>query len=236
MKIKKITYLRKKVLEIVLFITSFISIYTILIIGLQIPFLIPSPFNSIITSNLNNIMINLSYSYIAGVFFYLLTVYLPINKRKKEAIPGMKIIIDEIDRIVFEIFMEFSREQKYDIKSIYTDPCLCKNILTSKNWNDSSPFLLDTYKVKITYLKYLHSKHKEIVIAIDKLMMYYKEFLTGDQLSLCEKIRGSMLISQLDFCVNVPLIQMAEDGKEYYTNLIIKELKQIDELKQAIHS
>ena len=87
--------------------------------------------------NLNQLFINLTYSFLAGYVFYLLTIYFPQRKEKKRIQPVIRQKVLTIRKAISDILLEFSRDT--DIKKDFLETDNAKIILMSKNWTDTIP-------------------------------------------------------------------------------------------------
>ncbi len=71
--------------DIVIIAILILSVYVILVIGLDIDYLKKGvSITTEATNNLNSVLLNLSYSYAAGVFVYILTAMRPYYKRRRK--------------------------------------------------------------------------------------------------------------------------------------------------------
>ncbi len=102
-KYRKTCRLDDRKLNILLLVLVLISCWIITIVGLDLPFKITIPFNLFEAEKINGILINLSYSYLAGCIFYFFTSYLPKRNAMNDIIAGMKVRMGTIDRIIHDL-------------------------------------------------------------------------------------------------------------------------------------
>lgn len=221
--------------SIICTILALFSLWIILIVGLNLPYLVPSVFDNETNSYVNIILLNLSYSYVAGCIFYFFTSYLPNLIKMSKIMGGIKIKIGEIDRIMHEMFYAFNRGnvESYEMDAICKNKEVCIDVLMSKDWN--SIIVESIYLNRTTsYLSRISYKHKELKEAVTSLIDTYKEYFTADQLSMCEEIRGSSLMYRFELfsSLNVKydpkaIMETSED--------IYEELHKILKLKTSIN-
>ena len=72
----------KRFINITISVITLLALIIILVIGLDIQSLKLGSFTN--AQNINSILINLSYSYIAGAFFYFLVTTIPFYLRKRK--------------------------------------------------------------------------------------------------------------------------------------------------------
>lgn len=225
----------KNCTSIICIVLALFSLWVIIVVGLNLPYLIPSIFDSDININLNTIFLNLSYSYIAGCIFYFFTSYLPNLIRMKKIKSGIKIKIGEMDRAIQDMFYAFNRgnAENFAMDVICKNKEICIKVLMSKDWNSIIEEEAKYFHYTTTYLSRICNKHKELKKAINCLIDTYKEYLSAEQLTMCEEIRGAFLMYrfELDSSFNVKYSQRAM--KETSEN-IYEELQKILKFKKSI--
>lgn len=103
--------------------------------------------------NLNQLFINLTYSFLAGYVFYLLTIYFPQIKEKKRIQPVIQQKVLDIRKAISDVLLEFSRDT--DIKKDFLEIENAKIVLMSKNWTDKMPMFMRLYNAHISYLAFI---------------------------------------------------------------------------------
>ena len=211
------------------------SFWVIFVVGLDLSYLIPSIFSDEINRGLNIILLNLSYSYVAGCIFYLFTSHIPKIIQMRIIISGIKVKIGEIDRVVNYLFYAFNRGNAKieEIDAICKNKEVCTKVLISKDWNSIIEEERKYFNHTITYLSWVCQKHIELKQALTGLIDTYKEYLTAEQLSICEKIRGSFLMYKCEMDISGNVIYSQEAIKATSED-IHEELQKILKLKLSI--
>lgn len=182
---------------------AILCLYAILQIKLGLAFYFGSSEDA---ESWNQIIEGLSYSYLAGYFFYLLTVRLPYwemkikvreaLKRKAEKIdsnyqeclisvlpPGSQVTFEMKEEIVVAIFKEFS----------YLGKCR-----------------LSSLGVEATAIEYIKAKHEENQ-RLATTLLEYKPWLSADAISQIEEIRNSDLSSIVIALTNPKLAKILDN-------------------------
>lgn len=207
----------------ILFWTTFaLSFWIIFALGLNILPLINCSFNESFILNINSVLLNLSYSYIAGCIFYFLSVVLPRYKEQKQINPAIKIKIKNIERYVFDILIEFARETNYSIN--ISDIDSCSKALNSKRWTDNVPYLKKLYNINEDYLWLINNKRIAISNEINEIIIGYKSYLTSEQLVTLEKIRNAEIFRFVTFWMNIENKNLDDPGGMAYATKIFCDL------------
>jgi len=98
--------------NIILVILNLIGCYIILAVGLQVLPKIPVSWSAFLISNLNSVLLSLSYSFIAATIFYLLINYLPRIEKKKKFQPVVKRDIKKIHSLFLNMINAMESESK----------------------------------------------------------------------------------------------------------------------------
>lgn len=142
----------------------------------------------------NSIIEGLSYSYIAAYLFYVLTSFLPINRRKRKLKP---IIRNKVQRIgsknIRNILLEFARET--ELESNYRDTVHTREILQSKNWDEEVPLIKKFRGIPTTYFRYTAFECQEIRERVADIINRYKNEMTDDEFVILEDFSESSFIS-----------------------------------------
>lgn len=161
------------------------------------------------TKSVNDVLLNLSYSYIAALVFYELTTRLTAYRRKKKLLPVMQKRVEQIGRSgIYYILLEFARKSgfKADYKSSYNTA----KILESKQLFEEMPFFYEAYGVKKTYLAHVMDEGLKIKEMVSNLLVKYKDEMTVEQILLLEDIPDMYIFRLVDiFCSCLP----AKDDK-----------------------
>lgn len=231
-------------LDIVLVVLFFLSVYAIIVIGLELPSKISVPYGIVDANKLNVILINLSYSYLAGCIFYFFTSYLPKYKSKKDIVAGIKVRMGAIDRVIFDLIYILSYKNDV-VKKTYSATMNC--ILSSEeqfvsfcksfDWNAYTKYhevLSDGTKQK--YLWVIKEQHLRLQQAMTNFITTYKEYLTAEQLSKCEGIRASFLMYRLSMTPSANNYVYSQKAMEETAKDIYSEFMEIWSLKRSIDS
>lgn len=177
-------------IKILLWILTISSAYAIGAIGLQC---LPSIGTSSNYENINAVLLNLSYSYIAGCIFYIFTSYLPHFIKAQKFKP---IILNKcsIIRGRIEDSMKCVLPMTQWNNLTITEDILAK---TFSSVSIFSPSAYSIAKQNATILEHLKGQRKEIKQLILDILEY-KEYLSIDEVAKVESIRESDYFSLLN--------------------------------------
>lgn len=210
-----------------------LSLWPILAIGLGWIGLIKCHYDYVAINKLNTVILNLSYSYIAGCIFYYLSVKFPDYKDKKEIKPAIKLKTDNIRRCLNDILLEFSRNT--NLNYTFDDLEKCKEIMISREWNDTVQMISQVNGVNISYLKLCLLQNKEITKEIESLIIAYKSYLNTEQLLLLEKIRNCSFFNKITFYSSFLKIDITDQkAKEDIANDFCTLIKLYNELEKLL--
>lgn len=220
--------------DLLFVIVLVLCLWPILSIGLGLIPLIKCNFNSVTIDKFNTVILNLSYSYIAGCIFYYLSVVFPGYKNKKEIKPAVKLKISNIKSQLSGILLEFSRNTGLN-HNAFNDLKICKNIMMSKEWNDIVQMLLQNNRVTVSYLKLCLLQKIEILKEIESLIIGYKSFLNTEQLLLLEQIRNCSFFSQISFLSSFLVIDITDqNAKEFLADDFCKLIELYNKLERTV--
>lgn len=177
-----------------LIILAILCLFLIVIIGLEVKSFWTEIDDSNLAENVNEVLLNLSYSYITGFLVFFLTVLLPhLNKQKK-----IKPAIDDKLRAIKD-------KLENSVKCIY--PVEDRNNLSLSKESFVNKFITtqiaDKFKVRtrvtaldVTIFDYLNKERKDINGVISELIEY-REYLSSNSLLFLESIRNSNYFSFL---------------------------------------
>ena len=171
---------------------AIVSIFLILIIGLEAKFLWTELDDPNLADNINKVLLNISYSYITGFLVYLLTVLLPhaLRRKKIKSILETKFetIKSKINASVMSIYLIEAEEKTIPAKDLFIKEFVAQNITDKK------------YKLKpgldLTLFESLVKERKDIERKISEIIEYHN-YLSTDSLTLIERIRDSEYFSTL---------------------------------------
>ncbi|NDV77850.1 hypothetical protein [Dysgonomonas sp. 511] len=174
-----------KYINYILALPTLISLYIIFTIELDIQIL---KFGALENADkINKILINISYSYFAGLVFYLLVTYIPYYEKRKKAEYAIAYFIDMIYHKSFAPFSYLNNGcETPNINYKMLDVETLKNILSNKTL---SSHVNNDPKLKTIHSALLVNRKETKEIIID--LFAYMEFLTGDQIQLLSKLANS---------------------------------------------
>ncbi len=164
-------------------ISAIIAIYCILQVKFDFAFYIGSSESG---DKINEVIVNLSYSYLAGYVFYILTVKLPYwgTKRKIE-----KPLKTKLDRVLRKCTS--SVESIYPLsdhgKIVFEEESFVEDFKNVSYFQECSIF-----GMKIPVIEYITAAHEENRKTITEILEY-KSWLSADKISMLEQIRSSDL-------------------------------------------
>lgn len=230
--LKLAQFLNKEFARVLFWTSMAFCILCILSIGLGILPLFTSCFSNSFCYKLNQLLINLSYSYIAGCIFYLLSVVMPKRQRKTLVMPALSLKINNIREQLRIVLLEFSRDTQWNPNEF--DMGNCFNIMMSKNWTNKIPFAAQYFKVDITYLHHIYNTKSFINKEIDEIITSYKEYLTENQLVLLEEIRNASVFKTVTLFVGLQNINLEDPkGKRSLVDDFCNLIKKYNSLEKS---
>lgn len=185
--------------NILTFVMALICLYAILQIKFGFAFYIGSFENS---NNINEIVTNLSYSYLAGYIFFIMTVSLPnlimkskiqqaLNSKAETIIKNYHACLESVLPLSQNLKEDLSKEEAVNIfKNVsYMDPCR-----------------LAAIGQNVCIAKYIQIKHEENQELATQLLEY-KTWLSSNSVALIETIRNSSLSKVIIAFMQKPLLQ-----------------------------
>jgi hypothetical protein len=171
--------------KICLLVISLLSFYIIASVGLEI---MPKFFTSNNEININNVALNLSYSYFAGLIFYFFISYLPERIQLQKTIPILKFKMDRINSQIESYIHTFNSGFNDGVIKTITDAEIQTLFLTKSLMNKSYYSFL-TGDESMLNVDFINLTKKKIVDYVDGILLY-KEFLNFDQIVALEEIKG----------------------------------------------
>lgn len=220
MRIKKISFS-----QILLIIITVACFYTIGSAGLNIlPVLgyVEEPVK------INTVLLNLSYSYLAGLIFYIMVTYMPYKQREKKIKPAIKIKINAINgkmRDSVRGLRPITEQLPNDITESYLIGLL----------STTSVFGLCGYSItglNISILQHLRSQRDEIKNII-KDLLEYKDYMSDNQLSIIEEMRESQYFYLLN-AFNFGAITDNQQIRESLAKEMYKQINNTERLKSTL--
>lgn len=185
---KNITnWIGSKLLTIFLSLAIIFCVWSILSIELEVTTKFSTSWNDEFCNKLNKVFINLSYSFLAGYIFYIFTVVIPDDMKKKKIKPILYKKISSCFRTVENIINKFTGENCCR-KELSREELA--NILDKKKWRDPIPNL------GISYIEYVSLQGKYLRQQVLETINLYKDYMTESQIADLENLID-MLIFQL---------------------------------------
>lgn len=216
----------KNLANLLLLFFSSASIYIILYVGLGIGWPIGTSHNYL---SINNVLENLSYSYLAGYIFYLLTTQYSFWNRKQQLRPVMKNKWAKVVRMIDDIVLEFSRDVQTETKTTKED---LEIILYSKNWADIIPMIQQLHGHNVSYIGYISLVGRDVRTNIMELIQLYKEYLSESQIIYLEKFVEMQTFKSANLFSSFVRVDLEDpNGKKCLVNDFIEmyqEMKSIE--------
>lgn len=218
----------KHVINIILIVLTLVSIYVIMYVGLGVGWCLGTSDNY---ERINKVLENLSYSYLAGCIFYLLTSQFSYWSRKQQLRPVMKNKMHKIVRIIDDVILEFSRSVNTNTKTTKED---LEIILNSKSWTDFIPMIKQMQGINISYIAYLSVAGKSVRTNVMELIQLYKEYLDESQISSLEALVEMSIFRQANQFSSIVNINLDDPGgKKYLVDEFIKMYQKLKEIEST---
>lgn len=221
----------EKVVKCVLLITTLISLYIIFCVGLGWFWTIGFSFDS---DKINQILINLSYSYMAGFIFYILVSYLPYRLKTEKLKPVIKLKINDLYNQINACVQTFDSTENNDIIINLTVDKLAEKINNNNMYGNSFYAIMVGYQMN--NLQFLKST-KDNVFGIISSILEYKEYMNTDQILNIEKIRDSEYFHLVKVYEDTPIAKTYYSSQQF-KDAMIKDLYEIivcvRELKKSV--
>lgn len=169
-------------LKISLLSISILSIYIIASVGLEV---IPTFKVSKNAVNINNVSLNLSYSYLAGLIFYFFISYLPKQIELQKIKPIIALKITDLTNQIESYIHTFNSQEDGVIKTI-TDAEI-KTLFTTNSLLDQS-FYASLTGGSMSNVDFINSTKMNIIKYVDGILIY-KEYLEFPQIIALEEIK-----------------------------------------------
>lgn len=220
-------WLSNNLIDILMYVSIAFCLWAIFAVQLQwIPFVEVS-LTQETCDKLNIVYVNLSYSFLAAFFFYLLTIVFPRVKSERKIKCVLRKRIDAIQRKVADIVLEFSRNID---KSKVGD---LKYSLKSKSWTDNIPMYQYLYHANISYIALIAEVGSAIRKDAMEMIQLYREFMTEGQIIEMEEFVDMQIFhiskqfSQMNMNLDEP------DGKESLVEMFVEMHEKINEIADS---
>ncbi len=170
-------------IEYLISISAIIAIYCILQVKFDFAFYIGPADNA---DKINEVIVNLSYSYLAGYVFYILTVKLPYWGTKRKIEKPLKSKLDLVLRKCISS-MESIYPQSVHGKIVLEEDSFVEDFKNISYFQECS--IIGMKIPVISYIKAAHEENRKTITEI----LEYKSWLSADQISMLEQIRSADL-------------------------------------------
>lgn len=218
--------------KIALYLLLLLCVWAILAIQLRVAGLqIQVNWSQDRCDNLNQLFINLTYSFLAGYVFYLLTIYFPQRKEKKRIQPVIQQKVLNIRKALSDILLEFSRNT--DIHQDFLEIENAKKVLMSKNWTDKMPMFQYLYKAQISYLAYIGEVGNKIQKDVIDLIQSYQRYMTTEQVYLLEGLSSMQIFALANQFKQMNISLEDKNGKESIVGFFIEAICKMHEIEDS---
>lgn len=165
---------------------------------------------------MNDVLVNLSYSYLAGCIFYLLTSYIPQYLRSRKLKP---LVQTKLKRILNEL--DACKNSVFQLDGNYNNHTDEEFVQTLSNGNFNAPCALSPLQQGVTVGLYMRSKRKEILALIDEAQRF-GIYMSDEQLCAITSLSTSTYFDLLN-TIGIPQL----DIREAVANELVNELNRI---------
>lgn len=185
------------------------AIHAILAISVAIAFIISFQANCLMIkmdwdvakcNSVNQLWMDFVCSYIAAYIIWLFTVILPDYIKRQRIESSIRKRYEQIRKNIRAVTFEFSRGTTF---SSLFDVNQCRQLLATKNWDDPIPMFQQTYKISISYWRYIVNKGQQINNLINDFLAVYVTYLSDEQINILESIRDADIVKTLGSFVNM---------------------------------
>lgn len=204
----------KKIISIILYLLTLSSGYIILTIGLGWFWTIGSCENA---DRINQVLLNLSYSYIAGWIFYLLVTYFPEMQRKITLRPAIQLKIEDLRKQINACIQTFAKNEDWHLVDTITKEQLVQLITNADMYANS--YYASIVGFQQNHLQFLHATRSNVFELIEQIL-FYKEYLSAEQLLLLEKIQDSTYFHLTKVYENTPLAKIFYSSDKFKNEMV----------------
>lgn len=205
----------KKIINLILWLLTLSTGYTILTVGLGWFWTIGSFENA---KEINQVLLNLSYSYIAGWIFYILVSYFPAKQRKMVLLPAIRLKIEDLRKQINACVQTFATDEDWYLVDVITKEQLSQLITNANMYGDS--YYARVVGFQQNHLQFLHATRLNVFELI-KQILFYKEYLSAEQLLLLEKIHDSTYFHLTKISENTPTAKVYYNSNRFKNEVII---------------
>lgn len=200
----------KRTVQVICWAFTFVSIYAICNIELDWFWSIPVKYNP---ENINRVLLNLSYSYLAGYLFYLLVTEIPYRQRKRRFHKTISHKYDDIRLQIESNIQAFDTIKYYHLNKITRNEL--RKIVTKRNLTDNT-FYADECGITQSVIDFINRSKEKIEEVAYELLNVYKDYLSEDEIETIENIIHSSYFNLTDFKRNDKL---TSKNKDFFNSL-----------------
>lgn len=217
----------KQIIRIILWILSFLCFYAILNIGLGKLWTIGYSENY---EKINNVLINLSYSYIAGLIFYIFVSYLPNKIRIEKFKPIIKRKVDNLYNQINGCVVTFQSATDGDLIHNINLESLTRLIVGNSLYSIS--YYGNLTGISMDNFLFLNSTRSKVFELLESLLQY-RDFMTNETVTIIEDIKDAKYFHLIKRYETTPTMKLMYDHAKYKEE-ISKELYQVIELVKVL--
>jgi hypothetical protein len=216
----------EKTIKIILWIISLLSLYAVGNIGL-------GWFNTFGESTnyerINSVLLNLSYSYLAGLIFYLLVSYFPYKFRQDKFKPIIKTKTENLYNQINACVVTFHNVENNTLIQNITLPELKEKINKNDLYNLS--FYSHLVGYQMNNFEFLNKTRQNIFSLIESILLY-REYMSSFDIEQIESIKDSKYFHLIKVYENTPTAKMYYQSKLFKHELANEIFKIIDSVKK----
>ena len=183
----------KRIVQVIGWVLTFASIYAICNIELDWFWSIPVKYNP---ENINRVLLNLSYSYLAGYLFYLLVTEIPYWQRKRRFRKTISHKYDDIRLQIESNIQAFDTIKYYHLNKITRNEL--RKIVTKRDLTDNT-FYANECEITQSILDFTNRSKEKVEEIAYELLNVYKDYLSDNEIETIENIIHSSYFNLIDF-------------------------------------
>jgi len=204
------------------FIWIFVPISLILIFFCNFFTIIPLPFSEKTVDKINDIVLALSYSYLAGMIVYFLTIFLPSTRKVKFVLADF---VEDLGEIKYE-FSEFSRKFISDDFSANETIDLIFRAIAKKDYEQIS--ITENFEIPNEITKFYIQLYAPLSAVMEKYEIYFDD----EDYKRLSQLRQSFVFNEVKKSIKdtIPLAYNKKTLKECFIPTMISNYKEIESL------
>lgn len=219
----------KRTVQVIGWVLTFASIYAICNIELDWFWSIPVKYNP---ENINRVLLNLSYSYLAGYLFYLLVTEIPYWQRERKF---RQIIVSKYKILEYQIesnIQAFGTNKSNLVDNITLNEL--SYLVHNKEITDTA-FQAKEVDYKMSILELLNFSRNTIIQTCHAVLNIYKDYLTASEITTIENILSSQYFNFIyepkPNCISQLTQLYYHESKDEIANLLYAVIELVRKLK-----